>query len=499
MSTDRFLDVGHIKADLRHRTVKGGAITVSVQAAKFGIQLGTTAVLARLLAPEDFGLVGMVAVITGFVVLFRDLGLSQATVQRAELRQDEVSALFWINVGVSVALALVTAAIAPLVAWFYGEPRTAGITAVLAVGFVLGGIAVQHQALLDRQMRFGVRSAVDLGSLIAGAIAGLASAALGAGYWSLVIMTLTTGFALAVGLWIACGWRPGRPVWTPGVRSMLGFGGHLTGFQIINYIARNIDNVLIGRVWGARPLGLYSRAYQLLMLPSRQINAPVAAVAMPALARLHDQPERYRAAYLRLLEKVALLTMPAAALMVATSDWIVRVVLGPGWEGAAAIFTWLGIAAAFQPLSNTTGWLFVSQARTGEMFRWGIIGGSTAVVAIVAGLPWGPVGVAAAYATTDVVLRTPLLFWMVGRRGPVSSADLYRAMILPGIAAGLSLLLVLGLRATGIVHDPWLGLFAAIALTAAVTIGVLLVSSQGRAALRDFRELSAVLTPRLRG
>lgn len=487
-----------MQADLRQRAVKGGAITVTVQGVKFLVQLVTTAILARLLVPADFGLVGMVAVITGFIVLFRDLGLSQATVQRATLRQEEVSALFWINVGVSAGLGLLTIGLAPLVAWFYGEPRTAGITAALAIGFLFGGIAVQHQALLDRQMRFGARSSVDLLSLIAGSVAALVAAALGAGYWSLVVMTLVTALTLAAGLWFACGWRPGRPAWTPGVRSMLGFGGHLTGFQIINYIARNIDNVLIGRVWGAQPLGLYSRAYQLLMLPSRQVNAPVAAVAIPSLSRLVDQPDRYRAAYLRLLEKVSLLTMPAAALMVATSDWIVRVVLGPGWEGAAAIFAWLGIAAAIQPISNTTGWLFVSQGRTREMFRWGIIGGAIAILAIVAGLPWGPVGVAIAYASTDVLLRTPILFALVGRQGPVTARDLYRAMLLPGTAAGVALVAIAGLRASGLVTSAWVGVAIAVALAALSTFGVLLASSRGRSALRDFRELGAVLAPRLK-
>jgi PST family polysaccharide transporter len=232
------------------------------------------------------------------------------------------------------------------------------------------------------------------------------------------------------------------------------------------------------------------------MLPIRQVNAPLAAVGMPALGRLRADPVRYRAAYLRVLEKIALLTMPAVALMIATSDWIVRLVLGPGWDGAAAIFTWLGVAALIQPAANTTGWLFISQERGRDMFRWGLAGTAISVLAIGAGLPWGAVGVAAVYAVSDVVLKTPLLFWSVGRSGPVRTADLYRTLATPALAAAATLAAVLGFRhvATGLA--PLGGLAGAALIALAATGATLLLTPGGRAALRDLRRIGTLLNTR---
>jgi O-antigen/teichoic acid export membrane protein len=493
---DRLFRTDHLKPDLAARSVRGGAVTLAAQGLRFALQIGSTMILARLLVPGDFGLIGMAVAVTGFVSLFRDLGLSQATVQRESITHADVNALFWVNVAVSSVLALVTVAFAPLLGWFYGDPRVTGITMALAAGFVLGGIAVQHQALIDRQMRFTSRGAVDVISLAIGAVAGVAAAWLGAGYWSLVVQTLAMTFSSAVGFWSLSRWRPGRPAWSTAARSMLHFGGHLTGFQVVNYLGRNIDNLLIGRVWGAGPLGLYTRAYQLLMLPIRQVNAPLASVGMPALGRLRNEPERYRKVYLRVLEKIALITMPGVALLIATSDWVIRMVLGRGWDGAGTIFTWLGVAALIQPAANTTGWLFISQERGRDMFRWGLVGTAISVVAIVAGLPWGAVGVAAAYALSDLLIKTPLLFWSVGRSGPVRTADLYRSLLTPALAALATLGAVLGFRQLTSVASPLHGLVVSALLGLGASILVLVLTPGGRSALRDIRRFGMLLNTR---
>ena len=169
--------------------------------------------------------------------------------------------------------------------------------------------------------------------------------------------------------------NPGLPKKDTGVRSMIRFGGNLTGFATINYFARNGDNLLIGRFWGAEQLGIYVRAYQLMMLPIDQINEPMTTVAVPSLSRLVDAPEEYRRAYLRMIEKIAFLTMPSVGLMIVTADWIVRIVLGPRWAEVATILQILGAAALVQPIANTTGWLFVTQGRTNEIFKMAMCGG----------------------------------------------------------------------------------------------------------------------------
>ena len=490
---DHHFRTEHLKADLSTRTARGGAVTLAAQLLKFLISTTSTIVLARLLTPQDYGLIGMVAVVTGFVSIFKDMGLAIATIQKEEINGDQVSTLFWINVVISIAVMLVTTAIAPAVAWFYGEPRLTLVTVGFAGALVFGGLAVQHEALLRRQMRFTSLAVIEISSLIVGIVAAVIFASHGARYWALVVNQLVQAITYAVGVWIICGWIPGRPRRHSGVRSMFAFGGNLTGFHVINYFARNLDNMLIGKFWGSWQLGLYAKAYQLLLLPIDQINSPIAAVAIPALSRLADSPERYRRAYLRILQKVAILTMPAMAFMIGCSDWIITLVLGPQWIDASRIFALLGIVGLVQPIANTTGWLFMTQGRTRHMFQWGLIGASIIIISIIAGLPWGAVGVAASYSSVFLLIVTPLLFWFVGRHGPVRTMDFYRAIAPIAGAALCVLAILLAVRRWMSITQPLTGLIIGLAITFAATLLVLSLSLEGRIALRDFKQMFALL------
>ena len=490
---DRHFRTDHLKADLGARTARGGAVMVGAQAVRFVITMGSTMVLARLLTPEDYGLVGMVVVVTGFVAFFKHMGLSVATIQREEISPEQVSTLFWINVGVSFALTCATAALAPAVAWFYGRPQLVWVTLAFAAGFTFSGLGVQHEALLKRQMRFAALATIEITSMLAGIAVAVMAARAGAGYWALVYNQLVFGVLYAAGVWLACGWRPGPPVRYAGVRPMLSFGGAITGYGVLNYFARNLDNLLIGRFWGAAQLGLYARAYQLLLLPLDQTTVPLDGVAVPALCRLTDSPERYRKAYLRILEKVAMLTMPGVALMIATSDWLVRLVLGPQWEESGRIFALLGVAGLLEPVANTMGWLLISQGRTRDMLRWGFAHGLITVLSFVIGLPWGAVGVAASYSAVSVLVHKPLLFWYVGRTGPVGARDLYRA-IAPSLLAALGVLAALFLFRRAVVFEHALaGLAAAAGVGAAVALLIFVALPKGRAALQDVRGLIPLL------
>lgn len=479
----------HLNADLKGRSVRGGAVTMIAQACKFLMSLGSNVVLARLLTPQDYGLIGMVSTVTVFVVMFKDMGLSTATVQKAEINHRQISTLFWVNVVFSSITMLVTIAVAPVVAWFYHEPRLTWITVISAIGLIFGGLTVQHQALLNRQMRFSALAIIDIVSMGIGIATAIVLSCYGAGYWSLVLMQLATAIATTVGVWVMCSWRPGLPVRHSGVRSMVAFGSNLTGFGIINYFARNLDNVLIGWRWGAPQLGLYAKAYSLLLLPINQINGPISAVALPALSRLVDSPERYRQAYLRIVEKICMLTMPIMIFMIATSDWLVQLLLGSQWSDTSRIFALLGIAGLIQPVANSTGWLFMSQDRAHHMFQWGFIGGTTAIASFIIGLPWGPVGVAASYSSIWICACMPLLFWFVGRTGPVKTGDFYRVLA-PFICASLgTLLLLLVFRKYVEISNPLLGCAIAFGITGIAFLAILMALPAGRLALQDVKSL----------
>jgi O-antigen/teichoic acid export membrane protein len=485
---DVYFRTDHLKTDLGGRTARGGAVTVVSQALKFLISMVGTVVLARLLTPQDYGLIGMVAVVIGFVSMFKDLGLSTATIQRPEITNAQISTLFWINLALSVGVMLVAAAIAPAIARFYHEPRLVLITLAYGCGFLLGGLTVQHEALLRRQMRFTALAGAEVFSIVASVVTAIVMARFGAGYWALVGGALSLNLAYLIGIWAQCRWRPGLPAKDSGVRSMLVFGGNFTAFSVVNYFARNLDNMLIGWRWGAAPLGLYAKAYQLLLLPLDQINSPITAVAVPALSRLADDAERYRQAYLRILEKIAIMTMPMMAFMIVTSDWLVFILLGPKWSGVSRIFALLAIAGFVQPVTSTTGWLFLTQGRPHHMFQWGLVGSSLIVVSIAIGLPWGPVGVATSYSLGFVCITMPLLLWFVGRTGPVGARHIYLTVAPIVFASLCGLLAALGLRRFSGVANPVLGILSCLSITVLSTLLVLVVMPAGRRVLLDLRK-----------
>lgn len=491
----QYFETNHLLPDLGGHTVRGGAVTILAHGMKFVVGIVATAILARLLTPQDYGLIGMVAVATNFVSMLKDLGLSYPTVQRAEIDFAQISLLFWVNLGMSVLLVAIMVTIAPALSWFYGEPRLTMIAIVTAFGFIFGGLAVQHEALLRRQMRFFTLSIIAFASMLTGYVVGIVLAWNGAGYWALVFSQLTLLATSAASVITVCGWRPGLPRWNSGARSMLTFGGQVTGYSIVNYFSKNLDNLLIGKFWGAQNLGLFSKAGQLVALPSEQIDEPLATVAVPVLSRLDDSAERYRRVYLRMLEKVMLLTMPAITLLIVSADAVVEIILGSQWTAAARIVFFLGIAALLQPILNTMGWLFLSQGRSREMLQWSMINAPISIASILVGLPWGPVGVAASYSLARVIIVNPVAYWLVGRSGPVRTKDLYRHVV-PFVVASLGAYFACLIFSWFVVlSSTILSIVASGIIILGTTLALLSLSQVGRSALLDVKYLLFFLRP----
>ncbi|MGD0942479.1 MAG: oligosaccharide flippase family protein, partial [Terracidiphilus sp.] len=199
----------HLHADLKGRAVRGGMLTLTSQGAQFLMQSVATVVLARLLTPADFGLVAMVTAITGLGQAFADLGLSEATIQHPEISHDQVSTLFWINVAIGATLMSITAALAPVLAWFYKEPRLLHITFLASLTFLIGGLRVQHDALLKRQMRYLSLVIRDVSSYLLAVPVAITLAWRGAGYWAILALPLTLNSAQMILSWLMVRWRPG--------------------------------------------------------------------------------------------------------------------------------------------------------------------------------------------------------------------------------------------------------------------------------------------------
>ena len=406
-----YFSTDHLKGNLKQRSVRGGAITLFAQGSKFFLQISSMAVLGRLLTPNDYGLIGMVTPIIGFVELFKDLGLSTATIQREEINHQQVSTLFWINLVVSICISIIFATLAPAIAWFYKEPRLTEIVFVLSSIFLFGGLSIQHQALLKRRMQFGSIAKIEIISVVLGILAAIVAAWVGLGYWALVIMPLTKIIVIVIGTWIACSWRPGLPSKNANVRSMLVFGSNLTGFNCVNYFSRNLDNILIGQYWGAAELGLYSKAYQLVLLPIQQINTPINNVALPLLSRLQTEPKKYTHYYYKFVLSIVFLGMPIVAFTFAVTDKLILFVLGEQWLDAVPMFQFLAPAAFMGTFNLAGGWVYQSLGRTDRQLRMGLVLSTFDIAIFMISIRWGAIGVAAAYGLSRPFLWLPKLVY----------------------------------------------------------------------------------------
>jgi PST family polysaccharide transporter len=436
---DRHLRIDQLAGDLRRRSLRGGAIAFGAQGLKFVIQFGAVVVLARLLPPEAFGLIAMVAALNTVLDLIKEFGLSAATIQKPDITHGQVSGLFWVNAAIGAAISVTLYLAAPAIARFYDQPALLDVTRWLALGFVLSGLTIQHWALLRRQMRFGAVAALETGAELVGLALGVGLAVAGAGYWALVAQRLVGPVLILIGCWSLCGWRPSWPARQAGLGGLIGFGLAVTGCNLSIALARSIDQILVGWLWGPSVLGLYERSVKLLLMPISNISAPLYAVGMPTLSLISDQRERYRAAFNRLVENLAMVTMPAGALIAVAADWLVVTLFGPQWHAAAPLVAFFGLAVAYQPVMSALGLVYLTRNRPRELLRAAVVDSGLAILLILAGLPFGVVGVAACYALGGLVLRAPLSIWFACRNGDIRSRDLYAAM-LPASCAALAVI-----------------------------------------------------------
>jgi O-antigen/teichoic acid export membrane protein len=423
---------------LKEKTIRGGVARLGAQGANFFLRIASLMILARLLGPKDFGLVGMVTAVTGVLGLFRDFGLSSAAIQRSDVTDEQASTLFWINLFVGALLGLLALGLAPAVAAFYREPRLIGVTAALAAGFLFNAAGVQHGVILQREMRFTALAVINTVSLIVGSVAGIGGALAGYGYWSLVAMTVSLPLSTTIGVWLVTGWVPGPPRRRSGIGSMARFGGILTMNGLVCYVANNMDKVLLGRVWGVDSLGIYGRAYSLISIPTDNLNVAAGEVAFSALSRLQDDPRRLKSYFLKGYSLVLAMTLPITMACALFADDLVLVVLGPKWTAAATIFRLLAPTSLTFAIVNPLGWLISSLGMAARGLKMALVIAPIMVAGFIIGLPYGPAGVAFAYSTVMVLWVVPAVAWAV--HGTVlSTKEVLMTVSRPlasGIAAG---------------------------------------------------------------
>jgi PST family polysaccharide transporter len=427
-------------AGLGARTALGGVLAIGVQPIRIILQFIATALLSRILAPADFGLIASAVILTNLVGIFSDLGLSTATVQIKTLDQRVSSSLFWLGLIFGLGLMPLLWFAAPWMGVVFKDPRVALLTYAISPTLAISALGAQHWAIIVRTMQWFTMHWVGLLSHAIGAFAGVVAALVfHAGYWSLVVSLYGASISATLGVWYYCRWRPSLVIDLTASRKALSVGMGLTGFSFVNYFHRQLDNFIVGAVAGVVQLGLYSRAYQLMMMPITIFNKALTSAMEPALSRVQDQPERWRAAYLEALVLVTLLGVGTASCMIAAGRPLIVLLYGEKWSGTATIFEWLSASAFAGVPVETVGWIYVSLGHSRRMFIWSLIFTPIVGAGFLIGVRYGAVGVAMSYA---IVMNLALIpaFLFATRKTPVkTSSILVRVLpiILFGIASAL--------------------------------------------------------------
>ncbi len=423
------------RAHLPRLARQGVAWSSALLFGKYMLSLVSTAVLARLLNPGDYGLLAMVATITVLAQAISDFGLSWATVPRQDLQRNQIDALFWINCAFGIFLTCMCCLAAPAAATFYHRAELTNIVYAASGTLFLSAVAVQPNALLLRQMKLKELNLCGLYSLTISAAVTIVMAQLGYGYWALVAQLLLQQGIVTVLSFPMSGYFPRLPQHLANLGTLLTFGGYATLYGIVNYFARNLDNVLVGRFWGPVALGYYSRAYFLMTLPGMIVIGIFSGTLIPAMASLRSEPERMGAAYLRAIRLITILGCSFAVGLAVAAPEVVQIVYGSRWIAVTPILLWLSVASILQPIQNTSQWLYIVAGRGRGMFLMGVLVAGSATLAFALGIRSGPLGVARAYAIANTIVAYPTL--LMGHRVCALPIKKTVAAVIPSLLCAL--------------------------------------------------------------
>lgn len=453
------------------------------QAGRIGLQVLTLIVLSRLVPAQDFGAFALAGTITSLVFILRDMGTAAAVIQRQNVDDSLLSTVFWFNVVLGLGLGLIVAGTAPWVALAFAEPAVTGLLWALAVGYPIASSGAVHQALLERQQRFKGLAFIEVGAALAGLGTAVLAALADMGAYSLVVNQLTTTVVNTVGLWAVSRWRPSWHWSQAEFRGIHGYSGHLFGAQLLNYVSRNADAMLVGRFLGAQALGWYSMAYKLMLFPLHNLALVVARATFPQLSRHQADPERVAQGYFRSVRLISLLTFPLMSGLFVLREPFVETVLGVAWMPVADLLAWLCPVGLVQSITTTMGMVYMVTGRTKTMFRWGVFSTAATLAGMAIGIGDGYLGVARCYAVVNALLFLPTCYFALSQIG-VSVWRLLKAL-LPQCACAV----LMGAALWWAVSVPMAGQPAWALLLAGVPMGVGLYAGLVAVCMPDVRTL----------
>jgi O-antigen/teichoic acid export membrane protein len=425
-------------ADLGRLAKRGGVASVAGAYGNGILQILGVVVLARLLTPEDFGLVALVFALVRFAPLLIDFGMADATAQKSKITKSQVSTLFWLNSGIGLAVAVCLAVCSPLIAWLYQEPRLKYVALYSAITFVFTGMSIQHLALLRRKMQFAAIARIQILSALVGFAVAIAMATSGFGYWALVMRPIVIAFCITCGAWLACRWRPGPPVFDTEVNYLFRFGAHVLGFSVTSSMATVADRIALGLFYEPRVVGFYQNAMNMyenaILVPLGQLHG----VGSAGLSKLRATPDVLRQKYEATLSLLAFFVMPAAVILSVTGKDVTIILLGQKWRESGVLLSIMSLRGVVEFIEFSQNWLHISGGRPDRWKNSGIASAIVRVVAIVGGLPFGAEGVTIALVLAGWLIAIPSVSY-AGRPLGIGGALVIRAVRGPLLGAMFAL------------------------------------------------------------
>ncbi len=429
---------------LKDRAVTGISWSALSQLGREGLGLLTTLVLARLLSPDEFGLLGMVMVFIGFITIFQNLGLGASIIQDQKITQNQLSGIFWLNLGFSILITILVLVTAPFVSGFYNEPSITSIMMVLALNFPLGALAMIPGVMLTKRMEFKKLAIIQNIAIAVGNIVGITMAFMGFGVWALVWQRIIRTLILTLLQWIMVPWSPNWTLSYQKIKKQLSFGIYLQAGSLLNYGTRNVDDLLIGKIIGASSLGVYQMAYRLMLWPLEKVSRVVGNVMFPVLSTIQGEKARVKRVFLRTTRSIAFITFPMVLGVWVIAPSVVYTLLGENWTGVIPIFQILCILGLPQSIGTNTGWIFLSQGRTDIRLKLQIAASALIITSFIIGINWGVMGVVVCYAIASLLFM-PIQFQVAGKLINMTFLDVVSATSGVFLCAIIMAVFVLGL------------------------------------------------------
>ena len=394
--------------DLKRKVVKGLKWSFADQFLSQFIFLIFSIFMARILSPSDFGVVSSITIFTGFATLFIDMGFGTALVQKKDADNEHYSSVFWLNIFFGFFLYGLFFFTAPILSDFFNQPQITILVRVISLTFIINSLTAVQTNLLSKELKFKQKIIINWISIVIGYLVGFYLAFNNYGVWAIVWMTIVTALVNLILYWLSTSWFPSFFFNINKIKELSNFGFSVLGETSVNYWSRNFDNFIIARVLGSTELGLYTRAYSLMLLPLRNISSVITKVMFPAFSKKQDDIPSIKRYYLLIIKYIALLTFPAMIGLSLVSREFVLLFFGDTWKGMIPVLSILSLVGAIQSIFFLNGMIYNTLGRANIAFRISLLVNFVLIIAFLVGVNYGIVGMAWSYFIASLLLFFPI-------------------------------------------------------------------------------------------